>query len=222
MDAGMVPSRPIEMFAHAATVHPKWFWKSSKQVGQTPQVGDPCYPSLLLREDEDLLDEVGRHPQTHGDQGLHDRADGIQTSRPLASHEETECSHDADALSRGDTASLEVIAEKQFRLDLEAETNGRGLARAEHFGEAFGERRRRGRPDVDPRGGGGRRSASWPLRACAHDFIPDLPRHHDAAKQVTEQFEASHATEVDEGTGVGNYDHRDSSVATSFLRSSAE
>jgi len=77
MDAGMVPSRPIEMFAHAATVHPKWFWKSSKHIGQTPQVGDPCYPSLLLREDEDLLDEVGRHPQAHRDQGLHDRADGI-------------------------------------------------------------------------------------------------------------------------------------------------
>ena len=122
----------------------------------------------------------------------------------------------------GETASPEVIAEKQFRPELEAETNGRGLARAEHFGEAFGERRRRGRPDVDPRRGGGCLGASWSLRACAHDFIPDLLRHHDAAKQVAEQCETSYAAEVDEGAGVGHDDHRDSSVATSFLRSSAE
>ena len=45
---------------------------------------------------------------------------------------------------------------------------------------------------------------------------------HDAAKQVAEQCETSHAVEVDEGPRVGNDDHRDSSVATSFLRSSAE
>ena len=54
------------------------------------------------------------------------------------------------------------------------------------------------------------------------DLVPHLARHDHAAKQVLEHCEMSDAREVDERAGVGDDDHRDSSVATSFLRSSTE
>ena len=43
-----------------------------------------------------------------------------------------------------------------------------------------------------------------------------------SADQVLEQCESPDAAEIDERAGIGDDDHRDSSVATSFRRSSTE
>ena len=49
-----------------------------------------------------------------------------------------------------------------------------------------------------------------------------LLRNDYAAEQVLQQDETSNAAEIDERARVGDNDHRDSSVATSFFRSSTE
>ena len=59
-------------------------------------------------------------------------------------------------------------------------------------------------------------------RAGIDDLVPHLLQHDHAAERVWEQRELSDAAEVDERACVGDDDHRDSSVATSFFRSSTE
>ena len=56
----------------------------------------------------------------------------------------------------------------------------------------------------------------------AFDLVPHLLRDDYTAEEVLEQCELSDAAEVDERVRVGDDDHRDSSVVTSFFRISTE
>lgn len=66
---------------------------------------------------------------------------------------------------------------------------------------------------------------SHPLAAkekTTDDLVPHLPEYDHATEEIAEKCEPPNAAQIDEGASVGDDDHRDSSVAMSFFRSSTE